>query len=149
MSQLATSGTTSTFQVPVVDISPYVVDSAPTERAAVAVAIDRACREVGFIQVLGHGIAPEVVFGLGQAMDAFFDQPVDDKRRWIRPAGENRGYTAPKSESLSLSLGVESATRMNDFFEAYNVGRAASDYAGVELIAEHNAENNWTEVHGF
>ncbi|WP_300400934.1 2-oxoglutarate and iron-dependent oxygenase domain-containing protein [Nocardioides sp.] len=149
MSQLATSGTTSTFQVPVVDISPYVVDSAPTERAAVAVAIDRACREVGFIQVLGHGIAPEVVFGLGQAMDAFFDQPVDDKRRWIRPAGENRGYTAPKSESLSLSLGVESATRMNDFFEAYNVGRAASDYAGVELIAEHYAENTWPEVHGF
>ena len=52
-------------------------------------------------------------------------------RAWTRSrprcgrAGENRGYTPPKSESLSLSLGVESATRMNDFFEAFNIGRTA------------------------
>jgi hypothetical protein len=44
-------------------------------------------------------------------------------RGFIRPPHENRGYTAPKSESESpiLSLGIESADRMEDFFEAFNV----------------------------
>ncbi|CAN5403815.1 2-oxoglutarate and iron-dependent oxygenase domain-containing protein [soil metagenome] len=141
--------TSSTFEVPAVDITPYVAAGAPAERERVAAEIDTACREVGFIQILGHGIAPETIAGLGAAMDAFFDQPLEAKRRWIRPGWENRGYTPPKSESLSLSLGVESATRMNDFFEAYNVGRAVSDFPGVALLEEHYAENTWPEVAGF
>ncbi|MFC6344880.1 isopenicillin N synthase family dioxygenase, partial [Nocardioides hankookensis] len=135
--------------VPAVDIAPYVEDGGPAERAAVAAAIDAACREVGFIQVHGHGIAADVVAGLGAAMDAFFGLDLDDKRAYVRPAQENRGYTPPKSESLSLSLGIESATRMNDFFEAFNIGRAASEHAGSELPLEHFAENTWPEVPGF
>ena len=115
------------FAVPQVDISPYVGNGSPDEKAAVAAAIDAACRSVGFIQITGHGVPDEVIAGLGEAMDAFFDRPLEAKRKWIRPASENRGYTAPKSESLSLSLGVESADRMNDFFEAYNIGRTAED----------------------
>jgi isopenicillin N synthase-like dioxygenase len=139
----------STFRVPAVDISAYVDDGSPDQRAAVAAAVDTACREVGFIQIHGHGIAAPVVDGLGAAMDDFFDRGLDEKRGYARPASENRGYTAPKSESLSLSLGVESASRMNDFFEAFNIGRAASEYAGVELPAEHFAENTWPDVPDF
>ena len=45
----------------------------------------------------------------------------------------NRGYSPPKSESLSLSLGVESASRMNDFFEAFNVGVEARSFPGLDL----------------
>ncbi len=53
--------TSPTFQVPVVDISPYVSGDAAdpdtaADRARVANEIDRACRTVGFIQILGHGI---------------------------------------------------------------------------------------------
>ncbi|MFB9312790.1 isopenicillin N synthase family dioxygenase [Nocardioides plantarum] len=144
-----TSHSAIPFHVPVVDISAYVGAGTDDERAEVATAVDAACREVGFMQVLGHGIAPEVVAGLATAMDGFFGMPPDDKRRWIRPGGENRGYTPPRSESLSLSLGVESATRMNDFFEAFNVGRAVSDYPGATLLEEHYAENTWPDVAGF
>lgn len=137
------------FRVPVVDISAYVDDGTPEQRAAVAREIDAACREVGFIQVLGHGIPDDVITGLGGAMDAFFGLEPDTKRGYIRPACENRGYTPPRTESLSLSLGVEPAGRMNDFFEAFNVGRAASEYAGQELPIEHFAENSWPDVAGF
>ncbi|MBZ5737241.1 isopenicillin N synthase family dioxygenase [Nocardioides mangrovi] len=137
------------FEVPVVDIAPYVGDGSPDERAEVARQIDAACREVGFIQVLGHGVPDAVVGGLTDAMDAFFGLGLEDKRAYVRPPVENRGYTPPKSESLSLSLGVESATRMNDFFEAYNVGRAASEFPGMDLVPEHFAENTWPEVAGF
>lgn len=137
------------FQVPVVDISAYVDDGTPEQRAAVAREVDAACREVGFMQVLGHGVPEHVIGGLGDAMDAFFALDADAKRGYVRPACENRGYTPPRTESLSLSLGVEPASRMNDFFEAYNVGRAASEFPGQELPPEHFAENTWPEVPEF
>lgn len=140
------------FAVPTIDIGPYVRTGSAAERAAVAAAMDEACRTVGFIQIQGHGVPDDVVAGLGEAIDAFFGQDADAKRAWRRPAGENRGYTPPRSESLSLSLGVEQASRMNDFFEAYNVGRALSDYPWVALpdpLAEHYAENTWPAVAGF
>jgi isopenicillin N synthase-like dioxygenase len=60
-------------------------------------------------------------------MDDFFALPMEAKNEY-RVAGANRGYSPPKSESLSLSLGVESATRMNDFFEAFNIGIEARSF---------------------
>lgn len=136
------------FSVPTVDISAYVGAGTSEQRAQVAAAIDRACRDVGFIQVTGHGVPDTVLAGLGDAMDDFFALPLDDKLASVRPAWENRGYSAPKSESLSLSLGVESASRMADFFEAFNVGRTVDDHPGVAL-PEHYARNTWPDVSGF
>lgn len=137
------------FHVPTVDISAYVEGGSPDERAAVAAQIDDACRSVGFIQILGHGVASETAAGLAGAMDDFFALPLEEKKQWVRPAGENRGYTPPKSETLALSLGVQSEKRMKDFFEAFNVGSSASDYPGEELLADHYAENTWPAVPGF
>ncbi|WP_438453255.1 isopenicillin N synthase family dioxygenase [Streptomyces asiaticus] len=139
----------NTFHVPAVDISPYVHGGTSAARADVAAAIDAACREVGFIQILGHGIAPELIDGFTNAMDDFFALPQDAKKQWRRPASENRGYTPPKSETLALSAGVQSETRMKDFFEAFNVGSSASDYPGTALIESHYAENTWPSVDGF
>jgi isopenicillin N synthase-like dioxygenase len=131
------------FHVPTVDITAYVADGSPEAKAAVARAVDEACRTVGFIQILGHGIPQRIIDGLGGAMDEFFAQPLEDKKRYTATDGANRGYTAPKSESLSLSLGVESASRMNDFFEAFNIGDARSDHPDLDLPAGHYAENVW------
>lgn len=139
----------STFQIPTVDITPYVADGTPEQRAQVARDIDAACRSVGFIQIVGHGIAPDVADGLASAIDDFFALPLEEKRRTIRPAAENRGYTPPKSESLALSAGVQSETRMKDFFEAYNVGTSTADHPDADLMAEHYAVNTWPQVAGF
>lgn len=138
------------WAVPVVDIGPYVVDGNADQRAAVAAAVDRACREVGFIQIFGHGIADQTIDALARAMDSLFDLPLDAKLRYRTPPEVNRGYTAPKTESLSLSLGVESATRMNDFFEAFNVGVPAATFPSLALPDEHYPDNLWpTEPPGF
>ncbi len=143
----------SSFRVPVVDISAWVGEGASHERARVSAEIDRACREVGFFSITGHRIADSVWSGLGEAIDSFFAMPTQSKRSWTRPAPENRGYTAPKSESLALSAGVQSEARMKDFFEAFNVGTASSDYPGEPLVngryAGHYAENIWPDVDGF
>jgi isopenicillin N synthase-like dioxygenase len=135
------------FEIPQVDISAYVSAGTGQERAAVAQAVDAACCNVGFIQIVGHGIPDEIIAGLGNAMDAFFGLDLGDKKAYVCP--NNRGYSAPKSESLSLSLGVESANRMNDFFEAFNVGSAASDYPDVDVSPTDYAENSWPDLPDF
>lgn len=138
-----------TFEVPAVDITAYVQGGSADERAAVARAIDAACRTVGFIQILGHGIPRETQAGLASAMDDFFALPLEQKKEYRTPPGVNRGYAPPKSESLSLSLGVESASRMNDFFEAFNVGASTADYpeaAAAGVIDEVDySPNTWPD----
>ena len=139
----------TTFQVPIVDISAYTGDGTPAERRATAQAVDKACRTVGFIQIVGHGIPSEAVDGLTSAMDDFFALPLEEKKQSVI-AGVNRGYSAPKTEQLSLSLGVESATRMNDFFEAFNIGQGVDAYPDLDLPPQHYADNLWPEgVSGF
>ncbi|MGI3782862.1 MAG: 2-oxoglutarate and iron-dependent oxygenase domain-containing protein, partial [Janthinobacterium lividum] len=137
------------FAVPVVDLAPWVRVEAYDDEARTRVAreLDVACREVGFVQVLGHGVPDPVVAGLADAMDDFFGLPLEDKLALKVPA--NRGYSAPKSESLSLSLGVESANRMNDFFEAFNVGAEARSYVGLALDEADYGLNVWPDVPGF
>ncbi|GAA2750417.1 isopenicillin N synthase family dioxygenase [Amnibacterium kyonggiense] len=139
------------FQVPVVDIAPYGDPHASREeRLAVARRLDEAARTVGFLQVTGHGVSAEAWDGLGSVIDDFFGLPLDVKKAYIAPPGVNRGYTAPKSERLSLSLGVEKAERMNDFFEAYNVGIDADRFPDLPLDRTAYAPNRWPdEVDAF
>lgn len=139
----------SSFEIPTVDIGAYVTDGTAQQRAAVARAIDVACRSVGFVQITGHGVDDATITGLTRAIDTFFALPQQVKERWIRPAAENRGYTPPKSESLALSAGVVAESRMKDFFEAFNVGSSASDYPQLDLTGGHHAENTWPQVEGF
>ena len=139
-----------TFHVPTVDITAYVRGGTPDERADVARRIDDACRAVGFIQITGHGVPDAVVDGLADAMDRFFALGLDAKKAYRTPPEVNRGYSPPKSESLSLSLGVEQASRMNDFFEAFNVGATAADYPHApDLPQPDYADNVWPKVDGF
>ncbi|MCM0620882.1 isopenicillin N synthase family dioxygenase [Nocardioides bruguierae] len=139
--------------VPTVDITPYVAAGTAAERAACAAAMDAACREVGFVQVAGHGVPPAVEDAFAAALDAFFGQDLEAKKAVVRPAHENRGYTPPRSESLALSAGVQSETRMKDFFEAFNVGATAAEHGHADLaalgVAGHYAENTWPAVPGF
>jgi isopenicillin N synthase-like dioxygenase len=72
----------SAFAVPVVDISPYVRGGSEAERAAVAAAMDEACRTVGFIQVVGRDVPTSVADGLAAAMDSFFAQSLEVQKAW-------------------------------------------------------------------
>ncbi|MDQ2852406.1 MAG: isopenicillin N synthase family oxygenase [Actinomycetota bacterium] len=139
----------SAFEVPTVDISAYVERGSPADQRACAAAMDAACSAVGFVQIVGHGIPADAINGLKAAMDDFFAQDLDVKKEYRTPPHINRGYAPPKSESLSLSLGVEAANRMNDFFEAFNVGSQASDFPALELPKEDYPENLWPSVEDF
>jgi len=131
------------FTIPTIDISAWVAPGSPDARAAVVAAVDHACRTVGFMQVVGHGIPDAVISELTEGIDEFFALPLEAKKAYVRPAAENRGYSPPKSESLSYSLGVDPVTRMNDFFEAFNVGTSAAEYPGSTATRADYAENTW------
>jgi isopenicillin N synthase-like dioxygenase len=129
------------FEIPTIDLAAFREGTAQ-QREAVAEQVDRAARTVGFMQVIGHRIPAEVEAGLTAAMDGFFGLPMWQKKA-LQPASLelNRGYTPPKSERLTLSLGVQSSAA--DLFEAFNVGKPAEDFPGLGLNEGQYAPNLW------
>ena len=105
------------MDVPIIDLQQW----SNGHRDELAVALDQACREVGFIQVVGHGIAPRVIDEMLAAADEFFSRPLASKLKAVPPhPGINRGYAAMGTEALAYSLGVEASRP--DLFEAFNIG---------------------------
>jgi isopenicillin N synthase-like dioxygenase len=105
------------MQVPVIDLSSW----SRSHHEQVARDVDNACRSVGFMQVIGHGIDRAVIDAMLVASDSFFALPLDVKLRAAPPhPGVNRGYAAMGTEALAYSLGVEAARA--DLFEAFNIG---------------------------
>jgi len=97
--------------VPTVDLG--------ADRAVMAREIDEACRDVGFFQVVGHGIAPHVADAAWDAAHEFFGLPLDDKLAVAIPAGDAYGYGPFKVERLAASLG---AATPPDLKETFSVG---------------------------
>jgi isopenicillin N synthase-like dioxygenase len=134
--------TAAALEVPTIDLADWA-EGDRGRRAAIAQEVDDACRAVGFMQVVGHGIPQPAVDALTGAMDGFFALPMDEKRRSLPPrASVNRGYTAPRSERLSHSLGLYSA---DDLFEAFNVGTPANAFGDLDLSLDDYAENLWPD----
>jgi len=127
--------------VPQIDLSRWHAG----DRAGLAADLDAACRSIGFMQVVGHGIPPERIRAMLDAADEFFALPLDEKLA-VRPAhpGINRGYAAMGSEALAYSLGVEPSRP--DLFEAFNVGADDVDrsdpFYGADTFG-HFADNVW------
>ena len=75
--------------VPVVDVSALVGEGG--DRAATADLLGRACREVGFFYVVGHGVDEGLQARLESLSRAFFARPIDAKMQ-IRMALGGRGW---------------------------------------------------------
>jgi isopenicillin N synthase-like dioxygenase len=75
----------NTENIPVIDISDL-------GRTTTASAIDAACREWGFFQVVGHGIDAALIEALRRQMRLFFAQPLAAKRAIMRTADNPWGF---------------------------------------------------------
>jgi isopenicillin N synthase-like dioxygenase len=75
----------STKTLPVVDIRDL-------RRPDTARAIDFACREWGFFQVVGHGIDERILAALRREMRSFFYLPLSAKRAVVRTAENPWGF---------------------------------------------------------
>jgi isopenicillin N synthase-like dioxygenase len=69
-----------------------VINIADLERADTRRAIETACRDWGFFQVVGHGIDEHLMAALRQQMCSFFAQPLTVKREILRTADNPWGF---------------------------------------------------------
>lgn len=100
--------------IPVIDLHDLVTDG--PSRSAVIDKLGRAAREVGFAQIVGHGIEPDAITELKRAAERFFSLPSESKmdvyignstnHRGYVPAGEEvfAGATPDHKEAFDLSI---------------------------------------------
>ncbi|HSC15857.1 MAG TPA: 2OG-Fe(II) oxygenase family protein [Gammaproteobacteria bacterium] len=69
-----------------------VIDVGDLRRAATQRAIDVACRDWGFFQIVGHGIAERTLDALRRQMRAFFALPLSAKHALMRTAENPWGF---------------------------------------------------------
>ena len=77
-------------RIPLLDIGPYLAGE-PGARAALARAIDKTCRDTGFLVIANHGIPPALIENTFAAAAAFFDLP-EDRKMALKVGGLNIGY---------------------------------------------------------
>lgn len=101
--------------VPVIDLEPYLDGRDP---AAVVEAVDRACRDIGFLVIKGHGIPKPVIEAAFTAGYAFFDLP--DARKQEIAVRNGRGYSGMAKQALARSRDEKTPP---DLFERFCMGR--------------------------
>lgn len=80
---------------------------------------DETLREVGFFQIVDHGVPDAVADRCWNVTRSFFELPLDDKLAVERPAGGLYGYFPMLTESLAQSL---DAMAPGDLKESFNMG---------------------------
>ena len=93
--------------VPVVDLAgPDAVE-----------AVADACRRVGFLTVVGHGVPDTVIDGAWDTAKAFFDLPLEQRQQVAMPRpGYPYGWSPMAGETLSASLGRRSHPDLKQSF---------------------------------
>jgi isopenicillin N synthase-like dioxygenase len=95
-----------------------VIDIGDLTHPATLAALDAACRDWGFFQVVGHGVRPQTTASLMREMRAFFHQDCRTKRTIERSADNPWGF-----------YDRELTKNTRDWKEVYDVGPA--DEGGI------------------
>ncbi len=120
-----------TEQVPAIDIDPFLSGTA-ADKLAVAAAVRKACEEIGFLIVSGHGLPVETTEDLVTRSFAFFDQPNAAKARWSPTgAARQRGYHGVATRSLSATLGNDAPKDLRESLFLGPVDDHAHAYAHI------------------
>ncbi|KQS66760.1 isopenicillin N synthase family oxygenase [Modestobacter sp. Leaf380] len=129
--------------VPVIDISDLSSDD-EARRRAVGKEIDAACREIGFFQITGHGLDPELVTGVYDSAKAFFAQPLEAKRAVAQPDPKTvRGYTAVGEQAFAYNDDTSAPGDLHQKFDIGPVGVPDDPYFSVENAGPHFIPNQW------
>lgn len=129
--------------IPTIDIGPFRRGEAGA-RARIAAEIDRACADIGFFTVVGHGVSEDLIAAVRALTAAFFALPAEEKMAVQRPPQKiSRGYNWVGDRSLSYSLGVAAPPDIQEAF-AFGPETVADDgYRGGDVAAAMRALNIW------
>lgn len=79
-------------QLPVIDISPFVSDGSASERDKAAAALRKACIDVGFFYISGHGISVAELDKSVTHSHAFFNLPLETKMKFRAKSMKDPGF---------------------------------------------------------
>jgi isopenicillin N synthase-like dioxygenase len=131
--------------IPVIDISPYLQGS-PEGGREVANQINKACQEIGFFIIVGHGVDQPSVDRTYRTASDFFQLPVEDKLRIRQPDPSiSRGYTPLKGESLSAGLGMGAPGDLKEMIDMGPVDIPGGEYYERPEAGHHFHPNLWPE----
>ncbi len=105
-------------RVPLVDLSGAFEPG--LRRDEVVDAIRRACEDVGFLVITGHGVPDDLVQRVDAASRRLFALPLDEKMAWARASDNLRGYVPLRSSTLALA---HDEVTPPDLSELYTVSR--------------------------
>lgn len=136
--------------VPIIDLGPYFGGTAEG-KAAVAKAVNQACRDIGFLVITQHQIPAELIERVSKLTCNFFDLPMDEKRKANRPRPDMvRGYSAVAEESLSYSMEEAAPGDLKESFSIGPLNVPDEAYYSEALAGPHFAPNVWpTALPGF
>jgi isopenicillin N synthase-like dioxygenase len=132
--------------VPVIDIAPYLAGTT-AGKAKVAAEVGRACTDIGFLTIVGHGIPQDLIERCYAVSKEFFDLPLPEKMQCERPQPDwVRGYSAVGGEGLSYSLDEPAPP---DLKESLSIGPTNvpehDAYFHGPAAGPHFAPNIWPE----
>lgn len=130
--------------VPLIDISALYGDDTAA-RTELAAELDHACREIGFFQIVGHGVDEEIVRNAYRTAREFFELPLRDKRLVAQPSPETvRGYSAVGEENFAYGQDLDAPGDLHEKFDTGPVDVPPGDpYYGRELAGQHFTANQW------
>jgi isopenicillin N synthase-like dioxygenase len=129
--------------VPIIDLTPYRNGA---DKAGVAKQVDRACREIGFLVVSGHGVPAGLVAETERLSHAFFDLPLAEKMKVARTdLNVLRGYVPVAAESLARSRGVKAEGDLNESFMVGEPDPSNEPYFQCAAAGDYFAPNLWPE----
>ena len=102
---MATSDNNGDLSLPIVDLSSWfnTSTSTPEQRQSSAKQLVEACRSVGFVYIINHGISPELLEETFSWSKRLFDLQLEEKMQAPHPDGSavHRGYSWPGLEKVS------------------------------------------------
>src|SRR5436305_964407 len=133
------------MSVPIIDISGSISGDHAARRT-LAAEIDRACRDIGFFTIVGHGIDEALIERVKELSRSFFALPTAEKSRHKAPPAVKgiRGYRGVGDESLSYSLGRAAPPDYKETFRAGRVDVPDDAYHRAHLD-RYFAPNPWPE----
>jgi len=100
--------------VPIIDVAAFRSPDIAARRA-VARQVGEAVDAIGFLVITGHGVDPRLIADVQDVSNAFFDLPVEEKMRVVRPAPDvTRGYIPLEAESVGRSQGLDVPGDLNE-----------------------------------
>jgi isopenicillin N synthase-like dioxygenase len=134
----------SKVEVPIIDIGPFLSGD-PRGRIEVPKAISKACEEIGFFSITGHGVDQELIAATKKEAAAFFDLPLEEKQRARvgNPAVAYRGYRAVGEENLAATRGISAPSDFKEFFQISVCDYPKDEYHCGPAGAPHFMENVW------